>query len=197
MSDVKAPTEARPPRSIGRRLAILAPVAIFAALAVIFIIRLEQGGNSSLIPSALINRPVPVTVLPPLAGLDRPGIDSADFIGKVTLVNIWASWCGPCREEHPFLEQLAADKRINLVGINYKDRPTNALAFLGQLGNPYAAVGVDEKGRSSIDWGVYGVPETFVVGRDGTIRYKFVGPLSAESLEKVMMPEIEKALAGP
>jgi cytochrome c biogenesis protein CcmG/thiol:disulfide interchange protein DsbE len=196
MSDAKAPAEVKPPRSIGRRLAILAPVAIFAALAVIFIIRLEQGGNSSLIPSALLGRPAPATVLPPLEGLDRPGIDSADFAGKVTLVNIWASWCGPCREEHPILEQLATDKRINLVGINYKDQPGNARAFLGQLGNPYAAVGVDEKGRSSIDWGVYGVPETFVVGRDGTIRYKFVGPLSAESLEKVMMPEIEKALAG-
>ena len=183
-------------RSLGRRLAIWAPIAAFAALAVIFIIRLEQGGDPSLIPSALIGRPAPATVLPPLEGLDRPGIDAADFAGKVTLVNVWASWCVPCREEHPILEKLATDKRINLVGINYKDKPANALGFLGQMGNPYAAVGVDEKGRSSIDWGVYGVPETFLVGRDGKIRFKFVGPLSDESLEKVLMPEIEKALAG-
>jgi len=197
MSDAKPSEALRPRRSMGRRLAILAPAAVFAALAVIFIIRLEQGGNSSLIPSALIGRPAPVTVLAPLEGLDKPGIDSAGFAGKVTLVNVWASWCVPCREEHPILERLAADPRIQLVGINYKDQPTNARAFLGQMGNPFAAVGVDEKGRGSIDWGVYGVPETFLVGRDGTIRYKFVGPLSEESLAAVLMPEIEKALAAP
>lgn len=189
-------TEAKSPRSIGRRLAIAAPIVAFAALAVIFIIRLEQGGDPSLIPSALIGRAAPATVLPPLEGLDRPGIDTADFVGKVTLVNIWASWCVPCREEHPILEQIATDKRINLVGINYKDQAANARAFLGQMGNPYAAVGVDEKGRSSIDWGVYGVPETFLVGRDGKIRFKFVGPLSEESLKAKLMPEIEKALAA-
>ncbi|MCX5521282.1 DsbE family thiol:disulfide interchange protein [Kaistia defluvii] len=189
-------TEAKPARSLGRRLAIAAPIAAFAALAVIFVIRLEQGGDPSLIPSALIGRAAPATVLPPLEGLDRPGIDTAELAGKVTLVNIWASWCVPCREEHPILEKLAADGRINLVGINYKDKPANARGFLGQMGNPYAAVGVDEKGRSSIDWGVYGVPETFLVGRDGKIRFKFVGPLSEESLSSVLMPEIEKALAA-
>lgn len=197
MTETKASETAKHSRSLGRRLAIWAPIAAFAALAVVFVIRLEQGGDPSLIPSALIGRPAPVTVLPPLAGLDKPGINTADFAGKVTLVNIWASWCGPCREEHPFLEKLATDTRIQLVGINYKDQPTNARAFLGQLGNPYAAVGVDEKGRSSIDWGVYGVPETFLVGRDGKIRFKFVGPIGEESLVKVMMPEIEKALAAP
>jgi cytochrome c biogenesis protein CcmG/thiol:disulfide interchange protein DsbE len=190
------PSGVKPPRSLARRVAILAPVAIFAALAVLFIIRLEQGGDASFIPSALIGRPAPATVLPPLEGLDSPGIDSADFIGKVTLVNVWASWCGPCRDEHPLLEKLAEDPRLQIVGVNYKDQPGNALGFLGQMGNPYAAVGVDGKGRSSIDWGVYGVPETFLVGRDGTIRYKFVGPLSEESLATVLMPEIEKALAA-
>ena len=189
-------TEVKPARSLGRRLAIAAPIAAFAALAVIFVIRLEQGGDPSLIPSALIGRAAPATVLPQLEGLDRPGIDTADLAGKVTLVNIWASWCVPCREEHPILEKLATDGRINLVGINYKDKPANARGFLGQMGNPYAAVGVDEKGRSSIDWGVYGVPETFLVGRDGKIRFKFVGPLSDESLSSVLMPEIEKALAA-
>ncbi|WEK51006.1 MAG: DsbE family thiol:disulfide interchange protein [Candidatus Kaistia colombiensis] len=195
MSGTGSSSDARPTRSLGRRLAIWAPIAAFAALAVLFIIRLEQGGDPSLIPSALIGRPAPATVLPPLEGLGRPGIDTADFTGKVTLVNVWASWCVPCREEHPVLERLGVDKRINLVGINYKDQAGNARGFLGQMGNPYAAVGVDEKGRSSIDWGVYGVPETFLVGRDGKIRFKFVGPLSDESLEKVMLPEIEKALA--
>jgi cytochrome c biogenesis protein CcmG/thiol:disulfide interchange protein DsbE len=190
-------TDAKPARSLGRKIAIWTPIAVFAALAVLFLIRLEQGGDPSLIPSALIGRPAPVTVLPPLEGLDRPGIDTADFAGKVTLVNIWASWCVPCREEHPILEELATDKRINLVGINYKDQAANARAFLGQMGNPYAAVGVDEKGRGSIDWGVYGVPETFLVGRDGKIRFKFVGPLSEQSLATGLMPEIEKALAAP
>jgi cytochrome c biogenesis protein CcmG/thiol:disulfide interchange protein DsbE len=190
-------TETRSGRSLGRKIAIWTPIAVFAALAVLFLIRLEQGGDPSLIPSALIGRPAPVTVLPPLEGLDRPGIDTADFAGKVTLVNIWASWCVPCREEHPILETLATDKRINLVGINYKDQAANARAFLGQMGNPYAAVGVDEKGRGSIDWGVYGVPETFLVGRDGKILFKFVGPLSEQSLATGLMPEIEKALAAP
>lgn len=190
-------TETRSGRSLGRKIAIWTPIAVFAALAVLFLIRLEQGGDPSLIPSALIGRPAPVTVLPPLEGLDRPGIDTADFAGKVTLVNIWASWCVPCREEHPILEKLATDKRIHLVGINYKDQAANARAFLGQMGNPYAAVGVDEKGRGSIDWGVYGVPETFLVGRDGKIRFKFVGPLSEQSLATALMPEIEKALAAP
>ncbi|MCX5580848.1 DsbE family thiol:disulfide interchange protein [Kaistia terrae] len=190
-------TETRPGRSLGRKIAIWTPIAVFAALAVLVLIRLEQGGDPSLIPSALIGRAAPVTVLPPLEGLDRPGIDTADFAGKVTLVNIWASWCVPCREEHPILEKLATDKRINLVGINYKDQAANARAFLGQMGNPYAAVGVDEKGRGSIDWGVYGVPETFLVGRDGKILFKFVGPLSEQSLATGLMPEIEKALAAP
>jgi len=189
--------ETRPARSLGRRIAIGAPVLVFAALAILFVIRLEQGGDPSRIPSALIGRPAPVTVLPALEGLDRPGIDTAGFAGKVTLVNVWASWCVPCREEHPILEKLATDKRIQLVGINYKDQPANARAFLGQMGNPYAAVGVDEKGRGSIDWGVYGVPETFLVDRDGKIRFKFVGPLGEESLQTALMPEIEKALAAP
>jgi cytochrome c biogenesis protein CcmG/thiol:disulfide interchange protein DsbE len=101
----------------------------------------------------------------------------------------------PCREEHPTLLRLASDPAIRLVGLNYKDDPTNARRFLGQIGNPYRAVGTDPSGRIGIDWGVYGVPETFVVGPDGTIDYKFIGPLSDDTLEKVLMPEIRKAIA--
>ena len=125
-----------------------------------------------------------------------PGLKRADLAGKLTLVNVFASWCGPCRLEHPQLEALAGDSRIRLVGINYKDQPANALRFLGDMGNPYAAIGVDEKGRAAIDWGVYGVPETFVVGPDGTILHKFIGPITEEALTRVVRPEIDKALAG-
>ena len=149
----------------------------------------------------LVGKAAPDFDLPPLAGLTAnnaavPGLKKADLLGHVTLVNIFASWCGPCRQEHPLLAELAKDTRVRLVGINYKDKPENARRFLDDLGNPYAAVGVDANGRTGIDWGVYGVPETFVVGPDGIIRYKFIGPISEEGLAKVLKPEIEKALAA-
>lgn len=102
--------------------------------------------------------------------------------GHPVVVNVWASWCGPCRQEHPLLVELAKDPSIRVVGINQRDDPDNARRFLGALGNPYAAVGLDPKGRASIDWGVYGVPETFIVGPDGTIRHKHIGPLTAETM---------------
>jgi cytochrome c biogenesis protein CcmG/thiol:disulfide interchange protein DsbE len=136
----------------------------------------------------LIGKPVPEFTLAPLEGLLRDGkpvagLASADLKGdKVTVVNVWASWCTPCRAEHPLLIALAKDPRVRLVGINYKDSTENTRRFLGALGNPFAAVGVDQSGRSAIDWGVYGVPETFVVSRDGIIRHKHVGPLSEEAL---------------
>jgi cytochrome c biogenesis protein CcmG/thiol:disulfide interchange protein DsbE len=100
----------------------------------------------------------------------------------VTIVNVWASWCAPCRQEHPLLMDLAKDPSVRVVGVNYKDNPENARRFLGQLGNPFAVVGVDPSGRAAIDWGVYGVPETFVVGPDGTVRHKHIGPLTPDSL---------------
>jgi cytochrome c biogenesis protein CcmG/thiol:disulfide interchange protein DsbE len=183
------------------RLALLFPFAVFATLAAIFLIKLLGGGDPSAIPSALIDKPVPEFSLPALEGLSRdgtpvPGLSTADLKGRVSLVNIFASWCGPCRQEHPFLVQLGEDPRIRLYGINYKDVPENARRFLGELGNPYAAVGVDDRGRAAIDWGVYGVPETFLIGPDGIIRHKIVGPLSERALDEFLMPEIEKLLAG-
>lgn len=165
------------------RLLYLLPALVFTALAVLFLARLYSGDPSK-VPSALIGRPVPAFALEPLPGLARdgqpvPGLSSEDLKGgRVTVVNVWASWCAPCREEHPVLMELAKDPSIRLVGINYKDSPENARRFLGTLGNPFAAVGVDPNGRTAIDWGVYGVPETFVIGPDGTIRYKHIGPIT-------------------
>ena len=182
-----------------RNILMLLPLIVFLALAALFLVRLWSGDPSRL-PSALIGKPAPPTDLPPLAGLARdgkalPGLSNAAFPGEVTLVNVWASWCIPCADEVPFLEKLSKDKRIKLVGINYKDPTDNARRFLNRYGNPFVAVGVDASGRTSIDWGVYGVPETYVIGRDGTIAYKLVGPVTEESLAQVIDPEIAKAAA--
>jgi cytochrome c biogenesis protein CcmG/thiol:disulfide interchange protein DsbE len=169
------------------RLLYLLPVLVFAGLALLFLVRLH-GGDPSRVPSALIGRPAPAFALAPLEGLQRdgqpvPGLSRDDLKGRVTVVNVWASWCGPCRQEHPLLVELAKDPAIRVVGINQKDNPENARRFLGQLGNPFAAVGVDPNGRASIEWGVYGVPETFIVGADGTIRHKQIGPLTPETMD--------------
>jgi cytochrome c biogenesis protein CcmG/thiol:disulfide interchange protein DsbE len=182
-----------------RNVFVMLPLVAFLGLAALFFVRLGAG-DASRLPSALIGHPAPKTDLPPLAGLERngkavPGLSNATFEGAVTLVNVWASWCVPCADEVPFLEQLSKDKRIQLVGINYKDAPENARRFLTRYGNPFQASGTDNNGRTSIDWGVYGVPENFLVGRDGRIAYKLVGPLTAENLAKVLAPEIEKSLA--
>ena len=183
-----------------RNVLLLLPLVLFAALAALFVFRLGSG-DPSRIPSALIGQPAPNTDLPPLEGLTRDGkpvagVSADTFKGAVTLVNVWASWCVPCHDEIPFLAKLAQDKRIQLVGINYKDQPDNARRFLNRYGNPFAATGTDDKGKAAIDWGVYGVPETFLVGRDGKIAYKLIGPIGADNLARVLMPEIEKALAA-
>ncbi len=185
-------TSEKPPRS--RRLLFLLPLLLFLALSAVFLMQLFSGKDTSLVPSALIGRPAPQTDLPPLEGMNLSGLSSEAFSGRVTLVNVWGSWCLPCRQEHPLLMQLATDKRVVIAGLNYKDKPENARRFLGDLGNPYDAIGVDQNGRAAIDWGVYGVPETFLVGPDGTIRYKHVGPFTPESIRESLMPEIEKAL---
>jgi cytochrome c biogenesis protein CcmG/thiol:disulfide interchange protein DsbE len=183
------------------RLALLVPLVLFLGVAALFFVRLGSGADPSRIPSALIGQPAAATNLPPVAGLQRdgqpvPGLASADFSGAVTLLNVWASWCVPCHDEAPLLMRLAEDKRIRVVGLNYKDQPDNARRFLGRYGNPFVAAGADISGRAAIEWGVYGVPETFIVGRDGRIAYKVVGPITAQNLEQVIKPEIEKALAG-
>ena len=185
--------------ALRRRLIVLIPLAAFLALAALFMFRLGAG-DPSRIPSALIGHVAPQTILPPLAGLERdgkpvPGLDGATFPGEVTLLNVWASWCVPCRDEAPLLMTLAGDQRIRVVGINYKDQADNARRFLGRYGNPFIANGVDTNGRAAIEWGVYGVPETFVVGRDGRIAYKLVGPITPDNLDGALKPAIEKALA--
>lgn len=192
---------AQPERSATRRrLLVLLPLALFLALAALFFVSL--GGDRSRIPSALIGRPAPATVLPPVPGLERdgkplPGLVPADFQGAVTLVNVWASWCVPCHDEAPLLMRLAEDTRIRIVGINYKDQPENARRFLGRYGNPFVAAGADASGRSSIDWGVYGVPETFIVGRDGRIAYKHIGPITREFARDQLLPMIEQLRQAP
>jgi cytochrome c biogenesis protein CcmG, thiol:disulfide interchange protein DsbE len=180
------------------RILVLLPLIAFLALAALFLYRLGAGDPSRL-PSALIGHPVPTFDLPAIPGLERdgkpiPGLSNATFQGAVTLLNVWASWCVPCHDEAPFLEQLSRDKRIQVVGINYKDAPDNARRFLYRYSNPFVATGRDEEGRASIDWGVYGVPETFLVGRDGRIAYKLVGPITGENFSRTLLPEIEKAL---
>lgn len=192
-------SENKPQRSRRSIVMALLPLVLFAALAWAFFGQLTNNKNPSQIPSALLDKSVPEFAMPPLDGLARDGvaltgIKTADFMGKVSVVNVWASWCVPCRAEHPIIVDIGKDKRVWLVGINYKDKTKNALRFLGQRGNPYAAVGVDPKGRVAIDWGVYGIPETFIIGRDATIRYKHVGPLGKTSYEKLKV-EIEAALA--
>ena len=190
MSDTAAPKR--------RPLLMALPLLGFAVVAALFWFKLGAGDPAKL-PSALIGRPAPATALPALEGLTAngapvPGLDPALFMGRVSVVNVWASWCVPCHDEAPLFMTLAQDKRLQIVGINYKDGADNARRFLGRYGNPFGVVGVDGNGRASIDWGVYGVPETFVVGRDGRISYKLVGGVTAANFDSVLKVEIEKAL---
>jgi cytochrome c biogenesis protein CcmG, thiol:disulfide interchange protein DsbE len=196
-----APPAASAPRKTGlRRLLMALPLAAFVGLAVLFWFGLRSG-DPSLIPSALIGHPAPQTPLPALEGLvnnDKPvpGLDPAAFKGKVSVVNVWASWCVPCHDEAPLLTALGQDKRIQIVGINYKDDANNARRFLGRYGNPFSIVGVDSNGRAAIEWGVYGVPETYVIGRSGKILFKLVGPITPDNIDTVLKAQIDKALAA-
>lgn len=192
-------TELKPSRSRARYALALIPLAVFAGFAAIAGKMLYDqdvnGLNVSAIPSALIGKTAPSLTLPPLEGSNTAALNDAAMKGKLTLVNVFASWCVPCRQEHPILKELANDSRLNIVGINYKDRNDNALRFLGELGNPYKAIGIDPNGKAAIDWGVYGIPESYLVGPDGTILYKKVGPFDERSLTQDLMPAIEKASA--
>jgi cytochrome c biogenesis protein CcmG/thiol:disulfide interchange protein DsbE len=179
-----------------RRWLVLLPLLVFMALAGVFLAQLLSGRDNSTVPSALIGQPAPATQLPPLEGVDLPGFDPQALAGRVTLVNVWASWCVPCRQEHPVLMELARQGRVDIAGFNYKDKPENARRFLAELGNPYTVLVTDESGRVAIDWGVYGIPETFLVGKDGAIAWKHVGPFDPQTIATVLMPEIEKALAA-
>jgi len=188
-----------PSRGGGPR-ALVWPLAIFAILAAIFAFALRSGDPSKL-PSALIGKPVPNIALAGLEGLSdgaRPvgGFAGADLAaGQVSVVNFWASWCVPCVQEHPLLLALKERTGVRLYGVNYKDQAAAARRFLGRYGNPFAAVGVDGDGRAAIEWGVYGMPETFVVDGKGRIAYKHVGPISAETLETKIIPAIRAAQA--
>lgn len=167
---------------------VAAPLLLFGILAAFFLAQLLSGRDTQELPSALIDRAAPEFSLPPLPKLRRngvavPGLAGSDLKGKAHLVNIFASWCAPCRAEHPILMSLSQDERFDVVGINYKDDPGNALRFLGGLGNPFDRVGIDPRGRAALDWGFYGIPETFLVDKEGIVRHKVIGPLTADKLE--------------
>ncbi|HEY7084394.1 MAG TPA: DsbE family thiol:disulfide interchange protein [Hyphomicrobiaceae bacterium] len=187
------------PPDRARSRALLWPLAIFMVLAALFALALRAGDPSKL-PSALIGKMAPPTELKPLAGLTdaagRPvgGFSSLDLAqGEVSVVNFWASWCIPCVEEHPVLVRLKEKTGVRVFGVNYKDQAAAARRFLGRYGNPFLAVGVDGNGRTAIEWGVYGMPETFIVDGTGRIAYKQVGPITAEALEAKIIPAIRAA----
>jgi cytochrome c biogenesis protein CcmG, thiol:disulfide interchange protein DsbE len=176
------------------------PLAAFALLAALLFVRLNAGDPARL-PSALIGQSAPRLTL---AGLDgAAGLTDADLRqGHVSVVNVFGTWCEPCHMEHPYLMALAEDgalraKGVAIYGVAQKDSPGNVRRFLGAKGDPYAKVGLDPDGRAGIDWGVYGVPETFIVRGDGTIAYKVVGPMTAETLKSEVMPQIMRAMAPP
>ena len=181
-----------------RRAIYLVPLSVFLMMAVYFAIGLTK--DPKILPSALIDKPVPEFSLPPIEdGQGGPGggygkgFSTADFKGNgVSVLNVFASWCFPCRTEHPFITKLAEMKVARVYGLNYKDNPKNALKWLRELGDPYFAMGADRSGRVGIDWGVYGVPETFIIDNDGKIRYKHIGPLNQEMLDRVILPAIRK-----
>ncbi len=171
---------------------VFVPLAFFAIVVVLFVLRLGAG-DASRLPSALIGKPVPAFALGPVDGLGKPGLAAADLkSGKVTVVNVFASWCGPCREEAPALLQLS-QQGLPLVGIAYKDKPENTRRFLANDGDPFKAIGADSTGRTGIDFGVYGVPETYVVDGSGTITAKIVGPLTDDAIRKELLPAVARA----
>lgn len=183
-------------RGLIQKLVVLSPLIIFAGLAIFFLLQLTSGRDNREIPSVLIGKKAPELTLPAIEGSNLPGVDQSLISGKLTLLNVWASWCGPCRLEHPFLLELSKDDRVQIVGLNYKDKSANALRFLNELGNPYVAAGVDPHGEAAINWGVYGIPETFLISPDGVILYKHTGPIDAHSFQNKVLPAIAAAAAN-
>ncbi len=173
----------------GSRLGAFVPLAVVVVIGIFLAIGLTL--NPRELPSPLIGKPVPEFSLPPVKGRTL-GLSSADLKGEVSLVNVFASWCVACRAEHPLLMELKQKGVVPIHGLNYKDRPQDAEKWLGELGDPYTRTGADINGRVGIDWGVYGVPETFVIDRQGRIAYKQIGPVTPEVLEKTILPLIRK-----
>jgi len=167
------------------------PLIALVALVAVFAFSIDR--DPALVRSVLIDKPAPEFAMDAVPELGVPGFATADLIGGVTVVNVFASWCIPCRAEHPLLEALKKVTDVRLFGINHSDAPENARAFLAELGNPYDAVGADRDRRVSIDWGVYGVPETFVVNPAGVITFKHVGPLTPQAVENQLLPAIAAA----
>lgn len=171
-----------------RNLLVFLPLALAAMLAVVLAWGLTRDPGA--LPSTLIGKPVPDFALPPVQGRTL-GLSSTDLKGEVSLVNVFASWCVACREEHPLFMKLAAQGTVPLHGLNYKDQPDDAAQWLNSLGDPYTRTGADISGRVAIDWGVYGVPETFVVGTDGRVAYKHIGPVNEKVLAVTILPLVE------
>jgi cytochrome c biogenesis protein CcmG/thiol:disulfide interchange protein DsbE len=173
------------------RLPYVIPIGLFLLLAVAFAVGL--GHRPDIIPSPLIDKEAPSFTLPPLAGRDDGGLSSADLKGDgPVIVNVFASWCVPCRAEHPQLMALAREPGVRLVAINYKDKPQDAATWLAELGNPFSKIGADTNGRVAIDWGVYGVPETFILDKTGRIRFKQVGPITPDDLNEKILPVLRR-----
>ncbi|MHA1547448.1 MAG: DsbE family thiol:disulfide interchange protein [Alphaproteobacteria bacterium] len=176
------------------RVSVYAPLILFLGLAVLFAWGLTR--NAGDLPSALIGKSVPEFTLAPVEGRQL-GLSSRDLNGEVSLLNVFASWCTECRREHPLFMQLQAGGVVPIHGLNYKDRPEDAANWLDELGDPYTRTGADLDGRAGIDFGVYGVPETFVIDEAGVIVHKHIGALSALALEETILPLIEQLRAAP
>ena len=177
--------------SRSKRLLFVLPLVAFATLAAWFWMGLAPNRDPSLVPSVMIDKPVPAFDLAPLVA-GKPGLKSDELKGRVTLINFFASWCVPCRAEAPLLMDLAKDKRVELDGIAYKNKPGDTEAFLAELGNPFTRVVVDDTGRTAIDFGVYGVPESYLVDKDGVIRFREAGPLTPDVIETQLKPLLAK-----
>jgi len=173
-----------------KRIFYLLPLALFFVLTGYFLISLRPGHDTHELPSAMLNKPAPSFDIPDLGDDNR--LSLAGLKGRPVVVNFFASWCQPCRVEHPLLLRLAQEDHLTLYGIAYKDKPEDSTRLLATFGNPFKQVGVDREGRVGLDFGVYGVPETYVIDANGVIRKRFVGPLTAEAVEKELMPMLKQ-----